>query len=202
MLISSLEQISNELVKVCFEDGTEVKTTLGVVADMRLFTGKDLSCETLEAFKDASVKYLTLEKASEYLSRRQFSAKEMRDKLIQKGASADTADFCVGKLLSLSLLDDERYAGAVARHYTSKGYGEGRIRAEFIRRGIPRDFWDGALASVSGSDDKIDSYISRRLKNPGDRDEVRKLSASLYRRGFSWDEIKRAMARYTSEDMD
>jgi SOS response regulatory protein OraA/RecX len=36
----------------------------------------------------------------------------------------------------LRLIDDERYAGLVARHYASKGYGLLRIREELYRRGV------------------------------------------------------------------
>ena len=34
---------------------------------------------------------------------------------------------------------------------------------------------------------KIDKFISSRLTDPEDRDQVRKVSAALFRRGYSWE---------------
>ena len=86
------------------------------------------------------------------------------------------------------------------RHYAAKGYGEGRVRAELQRRGIPRELLDEALAAMPEDTSKIDKYIASRLRDPGDRDEVRKLSAALYRRGFSGEEIRSALRRFEVEE--
>ena len=116
----------------------------------------------------------------------------------------ETADYCVSWVLERGLIDEESYAAAIVRHYSAKGCGAGRIRQELQRRGIPRELLDEALASRSGGTEKLDGFIAARLKNPDDRDEVRKLSAALYRRGFSSEEIRaaldRARAAYEYED--
>ena len=49
------------------------------------------------------------------------------------------------------------------------------------------------------NEDKIDKFIASLLHDPEDRDEVRKLSNALYRRGYSWDEIRRALERHRAE---
>ena len=84
----------------------------------------------------------------------------------------------------------------VVRHYAGKGYGAGRIRQELQRRGVPRELWDEALTELTESDDKLDRFIASRLKDPSDRAQVQKVSAALYRRGFSWEEIRAALARF------
>lgn len=198
MQILALRQTSPERVTVCFADGAEVRSTLGVITEMMLFSGKDLSEEETEKLKLLSLRALTLEKAIEYLSYRQMSAKELHDKLVLKGVDDDTASHCVSRLLDMKLLNDELYAAAVARHYAGKGYGTGRIRSELSRRGISRELWDDAMEALPEPDDKIDRFIASRLSDPEDRDQVRKVSAALYRRGFSWDEIREALNRYTS----
>ena len=98
--------------------------------------------------------------------------------------------------LGLELLSRRMHSrAAIVRHYLKKGYGEQRIRSELYRRGIPRDYWDEALKELSGTEEQIDRYLRSRLKDPTDREEVRKLSAALARRGFSWDEIRSAFDR-------
>ena len=121
---------------------------------------------------------------------------------IEKGEDEDTAEYCAVWLAEHSLIDDERYAAAVARHYAAKGYGAGRVRAELSRRGIDRELWDGAVGAMPAGDGKIDKFISSRLHDPDDRDEVRKLSQALYRRGYSWEEIRSALERHRAEIFD
>lgn len=199
MLITAIRQTSHGRMTIALDDGSEIKSTLGVVTDLRLYSGRELDAQDIEQLKQASERALTLEKALEMLSRRAMSRAELVKKLADKGVDEDTAEYCSTWLVEHSLIDEESYAAAVARHYAGKGYGAGRVRAELSRRGIARDLWDGALDAMPQNDDKIDKFISSRLHDPGDRDEVRKLSQALFRRGFSWDEIREAMERHRAD---
>lgn len=202
MIIADLHKTSPERYTVRFEDGGEIKTTLGVITDMRLFRGRDLDAEQIESLKTLSVRSLTLEKSIEMLSRRQLSGKELRDKLLQKGIDEDTAEYCRVKLADMGLMDDARYAASLARHYAAKGYGGMRVRSELARRGIARDLWEDALEEMGEPDEDIDRFLRAKLKDPEDREQVRKVSAALYRRGFSWDEIRSALNRFDSGPED
>ena len=195
MRITSLKQVTAEHVTVIFADETEVKSTLGVVTDLRLFSGKELDEREMEALIRDSRRALMREKALELVSQRQMSAKELNRKLRDKGADEDTADYCVRWILERGLIDEERYAAAIVRHYAAKGYGEGRMRQELTRRGVPRELWDDALGQMPEDTSKLDRLVASKLRDPEDRDAVRKLSASLYRRGYSGEEIREALER-------
>ena len=197
--IVSLRQTSPERVSIALSNGEEIASTVGVVAELRLYRGQELDGEKLEEIRSASALALLKAKALELLSRRPLSAKELNDKLVQKGADPKSAAACVRWLLEQRLLDDESYAAAVARHYAARGYGPGRIRQELSRRGVPRDYWDEALGQRPDNTEKIDRLIAARLHDPDDRDEVRKVTAALFRRGFGWDEIRAALARFQAE---
>ena len=197
--ITSLRQTAPERVSIALSNGEEIASTVAVVADLRLYRGQELDEEKLEEIRNASALALLKGKALEILSRRPLSAKELNDKLIQKGADPKSAAACVRWLLDQRLLDDESYAAAVARHYAARGYGPGRIRQELSRRGVPRDYWDEALGQRPDNTEKIDKLIAARLHDPEDRDEVRKVTAALFRRGFGWDEIRAALARFSAE---
>ena len=199
MIVSSIRQTAPGRLTVTLESGEEIRTTLGVVTDRRLFTGRELDGEALAALRQDSARALAREKALSFVSQRQMSAKELRDKLKQKGFDEDTAEYCVQWLLDHGLLDEESYAAAIVRHYTAKGYGAGRIRSELIRRGIPRELQEDALGTMPESNTKIDRFISSRLRDPEDRDELRKLTAALYRRGVSGEEIRSALARFHAD---
>ncbi len=202
MRIASLKQTTAEHVTVVFEDESEVRSTLGVVTELRLFSGRELDERDLELLGRESRRALTREKALEYVSQRQMSARELSKKLREKGADEETADFCVRWIMERGLLDEERYAAAIVRHYAAKGYGEGRVRQELMRRGVPRELWEDALGQMPEDTSKIDRLVASKLRDPDDRDEVRKLSAALYRRGFSGEEIREALARFRAEPED
>lgn len=195
MVVAQLKSTSQSHVTVLFEDGSELRSTLNVITDCRLYSGKDLDEEAYEQLRKSSEKALSFEYAADLLSRRQYSMKELHDKLVKKGMSEEIASYCVRHMTENGLMDDESYAAAVARHYTAKGYGAGRIRSELSKRGVSRELWDESIEEAPANDDKVDRFISVRLKNPDDPNQVRKVIAALQRRGFAYTEIREALAR-------
>jgi regulatory protein len=199
VLISALRQTAPERITVCLDSGEEIPATLGVVTEYRLFSGKTLDEAELRALRAASALSLCKNRGLALLSYRPMSAKELLDKLIRKGEEPACAEEAVRWLLARGYLDEVRYAGMVVRHYAGKGYGPGRIRQELQRRGVPRELWDEAMEELPEQDDTLDAFLAARLKNPGDRAQVQKVSAALIRRGFSWEEIRAALARLRAE---
>ena len=202
MLITAIRQTSSDRVTVALEDESEIRSTLGVVTELRLYAGRELDDGALDELRLKSARALGRERALELISRRSMSRKELRDKLLQKGETEDTAEYCAEWLEENGFIDDETYAAAVARHYAAKGYGAGRVRSELSRRGIARELWDTAMEAMPEPEDKLEKFISCRLKDPQDRAQVQKISNALYRRGYSWEEIRSALRRYQAQIED
>ena len=198
-IVSAMRQTSPGRVTVTLCGGEEIKTTLNVVTDLRLYSGRELDGEELRELRAASASALARNRAMELLSRRPMSEKELIDKLIRKGEDEETAADCARWLRENGFLDDESYAAAVARHYAAKGYGPGRVRAELSRRGVDRELWDGTIEAMPENRDRLDRFIASRLTDPEDREQIRKVSAALYRRGYSWEEIRSALGRFHAE---
>ena len=99
----------------------------------------------------------------------------------------------------LGFLNDASYAASVVRSCTRKGYGSRRAAAELARRGISKALSEEALAEMPETDDTLDRLLRSKLHDPGDRDAVRKVSAAMLRRGYSWEEIRKALERLGSE---
>ena len=197
MLLSALKQTSPGRITVVLEDGTEIRSSLAAVTDLRLFAGKDLDEGQLAELRALSRRFLARERAAALLSQRPMSCRELRDKLLEKGEEEAVADYCVDWLCEQGFLDDSRYAAMVVRHYAAKNHGAARLRQELSRRGVPRELWDEALAEAPEPGDRLDSFIASRLKDPEDRAQIQKVSNALYRRGYSWDQIRDALRRYT-----
>lgn len=195
MQITHLHQTSSEHVTVTLSTGEEIASTLGVVAELMLYNGKEISDESYVLLLEHSARALGVEKALNLLSYSRMSAKELRYKLVRKGMAEDTAEAVIEKLKELRVLDDAEYAASVVRHYSAKGYGKGRIRAELAHRGVDREYWDEVLEDAPPADNAVDRFLEKKLDDPFDRDQVRKVSAALARRGFSWDEIRAGIER-------
>jgi len=134
------------------------------------------------------------------LDRRDYSRRELVRKLTEKGVDPAEAEAVAEDFQRLGLIDDGRYAALLVRHYAGKGYGPGRIRTELSRRGIDRDLWDEALSQLPEQEEQVYRLLCSRLRDAGaDRASVKKATDALFRRGYSWDEIRAAVERYTTE---
>ena len=200
--VIAIRQSAPGRLLVCLDDGGEILSTPGTVTELRLAVGRELDVEGLERLRRASLLALAREKALELVSRRPLSRRELAGKLRQRGFDADTAEACVAWIAEHGFIDEPGYAAAVVRHCAAKGFGAARVRAELMRRGIPRELLDEALAAMPEDGAKLDRLIAARLKDPADRDAVRKLSAALYRRGYSGEEIRAALARFHTDIED
>ncbi len=199
MVVTALKQCSPGSFLVEFDSGETLRSTLEAVTDARLYVGMELDEAAFEELKKSSSKAIDRRKALEILSRRPYSRRELKDKLLRSGVDEQRAEECVAWIAERGFLDDGEYAGAVARHYAAKGYGAGRVKTELQRRGIERELADETLAELPDNTEKLDAFIARRLSDPSDRDSVRKVSAALFRRGYSWEEIRAALRRFDSE---
>ena len=143
------------------------------------------------------------QQAAEMAGRRMLSQKELSDRLVKKGTDPQEAQETAQWLADLGAVDDAAYAGVIVRHYAAMGYGPGRVRQELQHRGVPRELWDDALARMPDPEEAIDRFLTAKLrgKTP-DRATLQRLSAALQRRGFSWQDIRPALARLDREPED
>ncbi len=189
MILRSLKTGGSERVTLILENGEEIASTLGVITELRLYAGKDLTDAELKLLREKTAAAAARNHALLLLSQRPHSQKELYDKLVRKGESTEAAEAAVAWLADHGYLDDAAYAASVVRHYSQKGYGAQRIRGELHRRGVPRELGD-----------QISRILRSRLKDPEDRKEVQKLSAALLRRGYSWEDIRAAFQQYDCSD--
>lgn len=141
-----------------------------------------------------------LEKAVNLLNYRAHSRKELSDKLKRKTGCRDAElEVVLNRLEELGFLNDRTYASSVVRSCARKGYGTQRVMSELARRGIPKRFREEALTEMPETGDTLERLIREKLRNPANRDEVRKVSAAMVRRGYTWDEIRHAIERVNAE---
>ncbi len=137
-------------------------------------------------------------RALKILERRDVSRKMLFDKLTEKGVADADAEEVADWLCGLGVVNDERFAGLIVRHYAAKGYGERRIREELYRRGIDRELWDAALEELTGSDERLDRLLGAKLRGDASPENLQRTQNYLLRRGYSWEDVREATERYLS----
>lgn len=152
-----------------------------------------------EAAKPLGTPEAARKKALSLLERRDYGSAELAAKLVEKGASPSDAEAAVARMVEYGFVNDENYAAMVARHYAAKGYGPARIREELRRRRLDRELWDAALDAAPENSEAAYRLFAAKMRGGCDKDAVRKASAALVRRGFSWEDVRAAAERYLSE---
>ncbi len=152
-----------------------------------------------EAAKPLGTPEAARKKALSLLERRDYGSAELAAKLVEKGASPSDAEAAVARMVEYGFVNDENYAAMVARHYAAKGCGPARIREELRRRRLDRELWDAALDAAPENSEAAYRLFAAKMRGGCDKDAVRKASAALVRRGFSWEDVRAAAERYLSE---
>jgi len=140
----------------------------------------------------------TKKRALKILGHRSFSEAEMLKRLVSKGEVQEDAEEAVRWLVELGYINDADYASLIVNHYCAKGYGLARIKDELFTRGIPRDLWDDKLAELDddGLLDTAVEFLQKKLRGSQEKDDLRRASDALVRRGYSYSDAKSAINRY------
>ena len=167
--------------------------------------GRVVDEEYIDNLRGISGKKWAKKKAFDLLSARSYTRKEIIDKILpytnEEGA-CEIAD----RMEELGLICDSKYALSYARDrflYRSKGAKV--IKGELLRKGIDRETIEEALDEVcSGEDTEVsavyDLIKKKYINKLDDRKSKGNTIASLLRRGYSYDSIKRAFAKIEEDE--
>ncbi len=174
------------------------------VAFTGLYENMELDDEALTSLQREVNARRAFNKASDLLSRRDHSEKELREKLRQKGFS-EGADEAIERLRGYGYVDDARFAARYAAELQRvKHYGKKRIEQELFRKGVDRAVIAETLEEMTFDADDLVSLIERKYAGRlGTEKGVSQTVAALQRRGYGYREIKDALeqlAQKTEEE--
>jgi regulatory protein len=160
------------------------------------------------ALADAAAALATYDRAIGMLAAQGRSAKELRRRLLMRGARAEHADAAVARLVEAGFLDDAEFARQVARsRVAGRGDSRRRVAQVLAQKGVARDVVDEAVAEVF-ADDAVDedalveAAARKRVRTLGAVDAAtrrRRLYGFLARRGHGGAAIRRVMDRVLGE---
>lgn len=191
--------MQEHLFRLHLSDGTVIKTSDYVIADLGLYSGMLLDEEKMSELNAAVGLASAKNRAVRIISASGVSKNELERRLTQKGEKSEDAKAAVQWLSDLKLLDDARTAEQIVRSAVNKGYGKARIKQILFEKRIPQDYWEEAMEQIPEMDDAIDRFLMQRLKGRDpDQKELKRTIDALMRRGHSWQDVRAGLRRYSA----
>lgn len=185
-------------------------------ADLGIRVGKEYTEQELVELESESQFGKLYARALEYCLMRPHSAKEVRDYLYRKtrdqkvkdrrsgemrikpGVSEALTERVFERLLAKGYVDDAKFTRYwIDNRSLTKGASRRKLQAELQAKGVSRSVVEVYLAESDRSDeDEIQKVIAKKARR---YDDPQKLMQYLARQGFSYDQIKEALAKVDEE---
>ena len=200
MELTAAEPRRRGFVQLFLDGEAAVKLDAQVFLQSGLKPGDQVSDQELFELIQASDARRAQEKALYLLEYRNYSKRELTEKIARTAASREAAQAAVGRMEELGLIDDRRFGEDYARElFSRKGYGARRAAQELRRKGLDQELVQ-ELVEKYGSPEQSGENIRRVLekKYPGWREDEkarRRAFAALQRLGYSYQEVREAMGQ-------
>jgi regulatory protein len=199
MRIARIEPVPyrSDRVRLHLEGRRAVDLTRLVVEEAGLRPGQLLDETALNRLLDRDGFQQTLERALRFLETRPRSEREVRTRLVQKGATPELVDQVVERLRTLGLIDDAAFAQYwIENRERFSPRGARALKAELRNKGLANE------VIVAEVEDAVDEEAgarevalrqARRLARLDERTFRQRLWAYLGRRGFDYEAIASAV---------
>lgn len=180
----------------------------GLVDRAALHVGDALTMEDQKRLLEADAPYRAREKALALLAVRERSRHEIELRLQRAGFEPGVVADTLGWLEGLDYLDDRRFVERYVSEKLANGWGERRVRAELLRRGVERRVVDegvGALTEKGAGAQDLEMVTALARRRFGRQFAVdpetgkRRLAGFMARRGYDWDAIRTVTGVLASE---
>ena len=200
MELTAAEPRRRGLVQLFLDGEAAVKLDTQVFLQSGLKPGDQVSDQELFELIQASDARRAQEKALYLLEYRNYSKRELTEKIARTAASREAAQAAAGRMEELGLIDDRRFGEDYAKElFSRKGYGARRVAQELRRKGLDQELVQ-ELVEKYGGPEQSGENIRRVLekKYPGwqaDEKVRRRAFAALQRLGYSYQEVREAMGQ-------
>lgn len=201
MIILSVTQSKKHLVSVK-TDEDEYLIDLNTVYDYGLRKDLEISREKMAEICRKSQVERAKSRGIWLLSMRAYSAAMLAKKLYAD-CEKEAVDTAICELIEIGLIDDTAYARALAAELSEyRRMSRRNIRLELQKRGIDRTIIDEAVLELPEDEVPAVLEIIRRKYADCFDDEKgrRRMFAGLARKGYGYDDIKRAVDEYNDNE--
>ncbi|MBR1824476.1 MAG: RecX family transcriptional regulator [Ruminococcus sp.] len=202
MKITNVSRYKGTTYEVEIDESRKIYLHIDIITDFSVRTGMEVERDELRKIIYASNFRRAYQRALFLLDYRDYSAKEMTEKLVKTYKNEALCDAVLNKLKENSFIDDERYAERMARKLVEvRKYGFRRAKRELMQKGIDQFTAEDALEMYSETFSEnlaelLSTKHSRYLTDETDRKSIEKVKSALVRYGYDFSEINRAVREY------
>ncbi len=201
--IFPVKNMKNEVVFSFDENESSVSLELTdkIIEEFGIEKGKVFDREQFDALKDLEQVSRAYNKALRYLTVKDYTYSQMRQKLMDKGDFDDTQlDATLDLLCEKNLINDEMYAANYLKRCSRLGIGLNKAIYNLRNYGIDSEIIDNCLEDMDDEEytaatHLIDDYFKRNNSNSFKHIQMR-IKEKLYVKGFTSDTIDKAMSDY------
>ena len=201
MIITDLKPVKKSLSLVYIDGEYAMKLDTATLAENGIIVGYTIDDDELKELIEKSDYRRAKEKALYLISGRKYPKKHLMDK-IKKDSSEETAEEVCERMEELGLLNDENYARRLAHDliYLKKLSVKG-AKYKLMEKGIDRELCDEILEEFEVDPvEQLTEIIERKYADKLDDEKGRRRTiAALQRLGYSWSDIKAALAEYEND---
>lgn len=200
MKITAIEELSKARSRVWIDGEFAFVLYKGELRLYRIREGEEISEETLKTIRQEVLPKRAKLRAMNLLKSREYTTKQLHDKLKQGGYPEDMITLALDYVASYHYTDDLRYAVSYMQsHETDKS--RRRIEQDLMRKGIGKETLEKAWQTweARGGEQDEQQMISELLEKRGycpreaDLREKQRLYGFLMRRGFSGEQVRKAL---------
>ncbi|MGN0411574.1 MAG: regulatory protein RecX [Lachnospiraceae bacterium] len=196
-VITSIEELDKSRVKVYIDEQFAFVLYKGELRSMGLKQNSAITEHQLFQITSEILPKRAKKRAMNLLQKRQYTEKQLRDKLKQGLYQEEVIDDAVKYVKSFHYIDDLRFASDYIIYY-SDYRSRGRIENDLIKKGIDRDVILKAYALTEEKDNLTDEQdlIRKELEkkhfhiDEADFTQKQKIIGYLYRKGFRLENIR------------
>jgi len=136
--------------------------------------------------------------ALKLLNRRDHGARELGERLAERGFATATAQAVVDQLVREKLLDDSRFAEHFVAYHANRGQGPVRIAHKLREAGVAAELISASVDAGSADWRRRCAEVRRKrfgAREPASWAERGKQARFLTQRGFSSDQVRAAVGR-------
>jgi regulatory protein len=203
MKITSIkQQVKNpERVSIFVDNKYEFSLSLDELVKYKLKNNDELTAADVKKYKKISADGKLRGRSLEWLMNRPHSEREFRDYLYRKKAEPDQIDSLVNEFTNKGYLDNAKFAVWFSELQARRNKSDRQIRAELFKKGINREIADEVLEAGEGQEaERLKILIDKKSKLSRYQNDPQKLMQYLVGQGFSWQDVKQALAADQPEE--
>jgi len=195
-------QVKNpDRVSIFVDDKYSFSLSLNELVSQKLRKDDELSQADVKRFKKLSDDGKLRARSLEWLLNRPHSIREFKDYLYRKKANPELTETLIQEFTEKNYLNEYKFGEWLVDLQKRRGKSNRAIRSELFKKGLGREMIDELMAAGGeGEEQRLKILIAKKSDTSRYKNDPKKLASYLVSQGFSYSQVKEALALNTQED--